>query len=98
MVITRSSDNAPPISSLLGYVSQHIISQIIFLLLYIRVEFIVHKKVHCNEKFTVECCYCRPYSYVLYRLMPEYLQNEALAMLPEWMRQVNNDFDAAASL
>lgn len=39
-----------------------------------------------------------PMAYVLYRSMPEYLQNKALAMLPEWMRQVNNDFDAAASL
>lgn len=39
-----------------------------------------------------------PMSYVLYRSMSEYLQNEALTMFHERMLQVNNDFDAAASL
>ena len=37
-------------------------------------------------------------AYVLYRSMSEYLQNEALTMFHERMLQVNNDFDAAASL
>lgn len=39
-----------------------------------------------------------PMAYVLYRSMSEYLQNEALTMFHERMLQVNNDFDAAASL
>lgn len=37
-------------------------------------------------------------AYAFYRSMPDNLQDEALAMLPEWMRRVNSDFDAAVSL
>ena len=39
-----------------------------------------------------------PMAYAFYRSMPDNLQDEALAMLPEWMRRVNSDFDAAVSL
>lgn len=39
-----------------------------------------------------------PMAYAFYRSMPDNLQDEALSMLPEWMRRVNSDFDAAVSL
>lgn len=39
-----------------------------------------------------------PMAYAFYKHMPDDLQNKALMMLPEWMRQVNSDFDKAVAL
>lgn len=39
-----------------------------------------------------------PMAYAFYRSMPDELQDKALLMLPQWMRQVNADFDAAVAL